>query len=690
MHTTFTVNNSGDTASPSAANCAAGNANTCTLRDAVTAANADTGNTDGITVPFGMTVTLSNGDIEFTNSVLVSGDGATVNGNGGQIFYEDTNQISVQITGLTLTGGSAAVGGAVELENGALLIDSVVFNGNTATASSSSEGGGGLYADGGEVWVSNSLFVKNTAVHGGGAFLGSNSSFITATSFGDSSPADANVATDGAGLENYDSALTLTDSSFTNNAGTNGVYSSGVGFYNDDITDASNDVFNNNTTNLGGSGIGVLNYEQLTLSDSQINGNSATGGGVDGGALYDDGYIGDYSNVTVNGTTNSSNGGDIYGGALDLDASVENWQGGSVTNTNNGADGASDYVEGGVVYADSDNLTMSGTPISNTTNNALPSEGVEGGVIYNSDYTHLDNLTVSNTSNSGEYVYAGFMYNDSYSSADGISVSSTTNHGSYATGGYVYGGVIYNVSYGVYDNLTATGTTDTADLAAAATPSTDSSYVYGGAIYNDDYLSMQSASVTNTTVTASGGAGYVYGGVFQNYDWVNLQNANMTGFSVTADHYTYGGALYSDDYMNAVNFTLGSGSVSVPGSSAETTPYADGSMVYSSSYMNFINTTIDDISTSVGSGGDYNWGVEIDTSTGEQLTNTTIANDAVAGPSGNTNLIWIDTNETLAMLNTIVVLDDPVAQLRLRLGWDHRLAGQQPRQRQQLQPEQAR
>ena len=128
VHTTFTVTNFGDdAATPS--NCPGAN---CSLRDAVAAANADTGNLDGIVIPSGNTVNLTNGVIDFTNSVLLSATGATVNGGGQQIFYEDTTTITVQITGGTLTGGSASSGGAFEQDAGALMLNGVTLASNTA------------------------------------------------------------------------------------------------------------------------------------------------------------------------------------------------------------------------------------------------------------------------------------------------------------------------------------------------------------------------------------------------------------------------------------------------------------------------------------------------------------------------------------------------------------------------------
>ena len=214
VHATFTVTNFGDdVATP--ANCPGAN---CSLRDAVAAANADTGNLDGIVIPSGNTVNLSNGVIDFTNSVLLSAAGATVNGGGQQIFNESGTTITVQITGGTLTNGisSGGSGGAFEQDSGALMLSGVTLTGNTASA------GGALYSDG-QLWISDSAFAANTGTgtssddSGGGIFLDSSSAaFIESTLF------QGNGAPDGAGIMNWNGALTVNDSTFTgNNEGPN-------------------------------------------------------------------------------------------------------------------------------------------------------------------------------------------------------------------------------------------------------------------------------------------------------------------------------------------------------------------------------------------------------------------------------------------------------------------------------------
>ncbi len=108
------------------------------------------------------------------------------------------------------------------------------------------------------------------------------------------------------------------------------------------------------------------------------------------------------------------------------------------------------------------------------------------------------------------------------------------------------------------------------------------------------------------------------------------------------------------DQFNGTNVTFGSATVNVPGSPVEANPEANGSIIYSDDNLNAVNLTADDVNATVGSGTGFNYGVEIDTSTSNALTNSTIANDNLSGPSGSTFGLFVDAGDSLALLNTIV------------------------------------
>jgi parallel beta-helix repeat protein len=151
------------------------------LRQAVLDANAAAG-ADVIDFQAGLTgaIVLSSGQLVVSDSVDMQGPGAAdlaVAGIGdSRLFYlySGSALIDVTISGLTLAGGNANVGGAIADFGENLVLDGVAITGNVASVDV--EGGG----DGGGLWVGdakgagltvsifNSTISGNTAGHNGG------------------------------------------------------------------------------------------------------------------------------------------------------------------------------------------------------------------------------------------------------------------------------------------------------------------------------------------------------------------------------------------------------------------------------------------------------------------------------------------------------------------------------------------
>lgn len=144
---------------------------TCTLRDAVLAANATPGADTIKFEPFLTTVTLE-------SEILIGGGALTINGNGAKTFTidagQDTNRIfflnstNVTITDVRLTGGEGGgtffgpvvsnTGGAVAGYNSTLLLDRVHVTANDAIA-----GVGGVNIQQGHLRIINSTISDNHA-----------------------------------------------------------------------------------------------------------------------------------------------------------------------------------------------------------------------------------------------------------------------------------------------------------------------------------------------------------------------------------------------------------------------------------------------------------------------------------------------------------------------------------------------
>jgi uncharacterized repeat protein (TIGR01451 family)/CSLREA domain-containing protein len=176
--TTFTVNTTADGTVPNG--CTTDPA--CSLRDAVTAANANPG-PDAIAVPAGHYV-LTLGPLQpngaTNNSLTIAGAGARTTsidaGGASRVIQNATGPNSLTLDGVTITGGAApAVGGTQPGDGGGILFQGtgtltltrVAVVGNTAPL-----GGGGIYspfeAPGGIVNIDSSTIAGNSVAGGAG------------------------------------------------------------------------------------------------------------------------------------------------------------------------------------------------------------------------------------------------------------------------------------------------------------------------------------------------------------------------------------------------------------------------------------------------------------------------------------------------------------------------------------------
>lgn len=239
----------------------------CSLREAVKAANVSA---SGDTINFASDLTR----ITLTDEIIINkvqtltinGTGAnvlTIDGGAGQnrIFY--TNLATVIISGVTLTGGNGTTdpriaryfsdnGGAILVSGGSLTLDRVHVSGNGAF-----DYGGGIMFDSGTHRIINSTISANSA-GGCGGFL------------------------------NWGGALTVVNSTVSNNTTTDPLDGAGGGFCNEggDTTLRNVTIANNEAFSYVGGG-GIANYGSLNFGNTIVAGNLGyfapeilTGGGV--------------------------------------------------------------------------------------------------------------------------------------------------------------------------------------------------------------------------------------------------------------------------------------------------------------------------------------------------------------------------------------------------------------------------
>lgn len=297
---TFTVTNLNDSGAGS-------------LRQAIEDANGDA-TADSIVFQSGLsgTILLTTGELEISEPVTITGPGAAnlaVSGNNSsRVFYiwsgEDTTEIDVSISGLTITGGNAggkggSGGGIVNwYEN--LTLNNVVVTGNTAGGN-----GGGVasfYDNGaGSLTIIDSTISENTGYDGGGVYVEDSAAPALITG----STISGNVAErDGGGVALYTSSNGATISGTTiRDNGAQGYY-----YYYDRRTPRGESYEGAG----GGLHVRYTSGGDVTVTGSTISGNMAAHGG--GANFY---YTND--TITLRNTTISGNVGGPHGGAIDND-----------------------------------------------------------------------------------------------------------------------------------------------------------------------------------------------------------------------------------------------------------------------------------------------------------------------------------------------------------------------------------
>jgi len=406
----FTVTKTADT------NDGACNAD-CSLREAVAAANASVG-TDSIGFSTGVAgvITLTLGQINIEENLVINGPGAGLleisGGNASRIFAFNTGN-AFTIRNLALRHGNASgSGGAISSNccSTELRIEDSVITGNI-----SSNHGGGIYQDQGDVYIIRSDISNNYA------------------------------GNDGGGINQYQHGssdyLVIVDSLISNNEARN----DGGGFSTDGDDIGSRTIFNSVFTNnvAGDDGGGMFIYSDdddayyTYITDTTISNNTA---GDDGGGIFfyadDDGYL-VINNSTISGNSAEDNGGGISfysdDGAMDINNSTIS---GNYANDN-----------GGGIFVDE---ASRGVHIRNSTI-VFNEAGRRGGGIYNDreNMYVFNSIIAENTADYGDDVY-------NYYSGDFVlhySLIGDTSDFSYDD----HGGSIFDVASGVSPNLTSAG-----------------------------------------------------------------------------------------------------------------------------------------------------------------------------------------------------------------------------------------
>jgi len=215
--TIYTVTVMTDPATGTAANCTAGSTVdvSCSLRDAIAAANASGTATIYFSPKVIGSLALTQGNVAVTGTAVnLVGPGAnilTLSGHNTSNILQVNTGANLSVSGLLFTAGNAANGGAISATGG-LTVVSCAFMANQSSAT----GGGAIYSSVAALSVTSSTFFGNTAVGSGGAIYASGGSVVL-----NNSTLTGNAAViSGGGFAAMNAAVSLTNTTIAVNQST--------------------------------------------------------------------------------------------------------------------------------------------------------------------------------------------------------------------------------------------------------------------------------------------------------------------------------------------------------------------------------------------------------------------------------------------------------------------------------------
>jgi CSLREA domain-containing protein len=378
----FTVNSTLDIPDFDAGDgvCQTINARQCTLRAAISEANALAGD-DIIFLPAGVYITTRptlgddanvGGDFDITSNITINGAAA------GSTFIQAASSAGAAtervlhfvagtstVNGATIRYGSCACG---ELGGGVYTGSNTNVTLNQVTISNNSIPleGGGIY-NLGTLSLTNSAISDNRSGSGGGGISSSGTLSLTNSTVSGNSASGSS----GGGISSS-GTLTLANTTISGNSATDG---GGINNGSTGMLTLTNTLISNNTAGFDGGGI--LNRGTMTLMNSTVSGNSASGSV--GGGIYS------LSGGVITNSTVSNNHSGLHGGGISSSSTL--------TLTNSTVSGNSARNAGGGIYS-SGTLALTNSTVSG--NSATENGGgiLSGGLLTLTGSTLSGNSTV--------------------------------------------------------------------------------------------------------------------------------------------------------------------------------------------------------------------------------------------------------------------------------------------------------
>lgn len=531
----------------------------------------------------GDTATSQDGETDAGKKVEITGGtitGATESG----VTIKDAEDTNVLLKDLTIEKNEGKQGGGVHIENSQnVTIDHCTIQNNKTTEVSENgsdvsvgAGGGVFVSDNSHVTITDSKILDNTGTRGGGIYTEHSTVKVV-----EKSEIKNNIATDvpsgasnsnkglGGGIYSFDSTLTVTDSTISDNEakgstsliisndgelssstlGNGGGGICAVGKKSDvtldKVTVTGNKATSNVSTNLGAGGGIEAQGGSLTVKDSTISNNNARGNG--GGIFSAEGNVLDVSGSTIKGNKGNNGGGIHTGEARDASKTPSK---ATITDTTILENEAIGSGEGGGVYVGTRaDATLKGCTVAN---NKSVSTG--GGIAAKLGTVTLDDTTVENNQavNGGGLFHLGIAVPGSLTLQNGSIIRNNTAS-SMGGGLFLWGNVgLKSDNSEISGNkaLYGAGIAASQYTANFASPKLelvntkvnnngDASTVMGGGIYAASGVTVTSKNTKFLDNTANSGGGIL---LYLNSS-ADLNNSEVSGNKATGN----GGGVYVYD-----------------------------------------------------------------------------------------------------------------------------------------------
>uniref|UniRef100_UPI0036F37329 choice-of-anchor Q domain-containing protein n=1 Tax=Rhodopirellula bahusiensis TaxID=2014065 RepID=UPI0036F37329 len=488
---------------------------------------------------------FNNGGTLTVSNATISGNAADgVLGSGGAIFSTDgaVTISSTQIGGAIPSEGNTAnrAGGGIEVIDGTVTLNF----GTDVSSNSAGINGGGLHSTGAADVTSNfAIFGSNTAASEGGGLWNSSTGTMTINGGAISSNVASgdDASNGGGGLFNDGGTLNVIDAVIGFNVA-DGASGSGGGILNDGgtLTISGNTTISNNTANRAGGGIEVTGGTINTITGATISSNSAgvspavaapgNGGGI---------HVGGDGQLTISGGSVTGNSAALEGGGLWNGSGLMTINGTTITGNTALGDGADDG--GGGVFNNGGSIEITNGSISG--NVASGSAGSGGGLLNFGGSVEIAGTTISgNRANragggieatadsSTTLLNVALNQNNvgvspaTAAPGNGGGLHITGNGSAEITGGTVNGNVAASEGGGLW-NGSGTMTVDGTVIDGNAASGDDADNGGGGIFNVGGTLVVSDATIQNNVADGASGSG---GGIF-NAGTATIDNTTVSG-----------------------------------------------------------------------------------------------------------------------------------------------------------------